>query len=67
MQARRLLGILLKRMANVNDVELGYKFETLVAAALVRYDGTVAQLIHEADIGFESRICKPIYPKYRDL
>jgi hypothetical protein len=41
------------RVPGSNDVELGYKFETLVAAALVRYRGTVAELIDAADIDFE--------------
>src|SRR3546814_11325776 len=34
---------------NANAIEFGYRFETLVAAALVRFDGTVADLIRDAD------------------
>lgn len=34
---------------NINAIEFGYRFETLVAAAIVRFDGTVADLIRKAD------------------
>lgn len=48
------------RVPGSNDgVELGYKFETLVAAALVRYRGTVAELIDAADIDFERTEAHP--------
>jgi hypothetical protein len=34
---------------NANAIEFGYRFETLVAAAIVRFNGTVADLIRAAD------------------
>ena len=44
---------------NINDIELGYKFETLVAAAIVRFPGTVAELIHAADVDYRGTTSRP--------
>src|SRR3546814_16611962 len=59
-----MAGYIADTRANVKDVELGYKFETLVAAALVRYDGTVAELIHAADIDFRSKTRRRKLPEW---